>query len=144
MVFFLRAETFYDLASHIDELGPDSIIHYGGKSLHQQSHGEAFLSLFNNRFGTNGIYLLDEPEAALSPLRQMALLKVIHDLESSGKAQFIIATHSPILMTYPRAQILIFDGARIDNVEYEDVEHYRITKHFLNNKDLYLRELFKD
>jgi predicted ATPase len=142
--FFLRAETFYDFASHIDELGPDSIAHYGGKSLHQQSHGEAFLSLFNNRFGNNGIYLLDEPEAALSPLRQMALLKIIHDLESNGNAQFIIATHSPILMAYPGAQILNFDGEKIDSIKYENIEHYIITRDFLNDRERYLRELFKD
>ncbi|WP_406661438.1 AAA family ATPase [Methanolobus sp. ZRKC3] len=142
--FFLRAETFYDFASHIDDLGPDSLQYYGGKSLHQQSHGEAFLSLFTNRFGKNGIYLLDEPEAALSPLRQMALLKVIHDLESSGKAQFIIATHSPILMAHPGAKILNFNGQCIENIEYEDTDHYIITKDFLNSRDRYLRELFKD
>lgn len=142
--FFLRAETFYSFASHIDELGPDSIVHYGGKSLHEQSHGEAFLSLLNNRFGKEGIYLLDEPEAALSPLRQLSLLKIIHELESSGKAQLIIATHSPILMAYPKAQILNFDGSHIDNIEYEDTEHYKITTGFLNSRERYLKELFRD
>jgi len=74
---------------------------YGGRSLHQQSHGESFLSLFMNRFKGKAIYLLDEPEAALSPSRQLAFLKILHDLSSSGNAQFIIATHSPILMGYP-------------------------------------------
>ena len=142
--FFLRAETFYDFASHIDELGPESIIHYGGRSLHEQSHGEAFLSLLNNRFGKNGIYLMDEPEAALSPIRQMALLKIIHDIESNGKAQFIIATHSPILMAYPKAQILNFDDSCIKNIGYEDTDHYKVTKYFLNNREKYLQELFRD
>ncbi|WP_406655628.1 AAA family ATPase [Methanolobus sp. ZRKC2] len=142
--FFLRAETFYDFASHIDDLGPESIIHYGGKSLHEQSHGEAFLSLLNNRFGKDGIYLLDEPEAALSPLRQMALLKIIHDLESNGKAQFIIATHSPLLMAYPEAQILNFNGSCIENIEYEDTDHYKLTRDFLNYRERYLQELFRN
>lgn len=143
--FFLRSETFYDFASHIDELQKvdgrayDS---YGGRSLHEQSHGESFLSLFNNRF-RNGLYLLDEPEAALSPLRQLSLLKIIHDMESSGRAQFIIATHSPILMGYPNSRILDFDGDRITEVEYEDTDHYNITKDFLNARERYFRELFR-
>jgi len=143
--FFLRSETFYDFASHIDELQKvDGRAYdaYGGKSLHDQSHGDSFLSLFNNRF-RNGLYLLDEPEAALSPLRQLSLLKIIHDMESSGRAQFIIATHSPILMGYPNSRILDFDGDRITEVEYEDTDHYNITKDFLNARERYLRELFR-
>ncbi|MEL4305818.1 AAA family ATPase [Methanococcoides sp. LMO-2] len=143
--FFLRSETFYDFASHIDELQKiDGRAYdaYGGKSLHEQSHGESFLSLFNNRF-RNGLYLLDEPEAALSPLRQLSLLKIIHDMESSGRAQFIIATHSPILLGYPNFRILDFDGDRITEVEYEDTDHYNITKDFLNARERYFRELFR-
>ncbi|WP_135610888.1 AAA family ATPase [Methanococcoides sp. AM1] len=143
--FFLRSETFYDFASHIDELQKvDGRAYdaYGGKSLHEQSHGESFLSLFNNRF-RNGLYLLDEPEAALSPLRQLSLLKIIHDMESSGRAQFIIATHSPILMGYPDCRILDFDGDHITEVEYEDTDHYNITKDFLNARERYFRELFR-
>ena len=143
--FFLRSETFYDFASHIDELQKvdgSAYDAYGGKSLHEQSHGESFLSLFNNRF-RNGLYLLDEPEAALSPLRQLSLLKIIHDMESSGRAQFIIATHSPILMGYPNSRILDFDGEHITEVEYEDTDHYNITKDFLNARERYFRELFR-
>ncbi|AKB84406.1 AAA family ATPase [Methanococcoides methylutens] len=143
--FFLRSETFYDFASHIDELQKiDGRAYdaYGGRSLHEQSHGESFLSLFNNRF-RKGLYLLDEPEAALSPLRQLSLLKIIHDMESSGRAQFIIATHSPILMGYPNSRILDFDGDRITEVEYEDTDHYNITKDFLNARERYFRELFR-
>lgn len=143
--FFLRSETFYNFASHIDELQKiDGRAYdaYGGKSLHERSHGESFLTLFNNRFG-NGLYLLDEPEAALSPLRQLSLLKIIHDMELSGKAQFIIATHSPILMGYPNSQILDFDGDRITEVGYEDTDHYNITKDFLNARERYFRELFR-
>ncbi|NYT18939.1 MAG: AAA family ATPase [Methanosarcinales archaeon] len=143
--FFLRSETFYNFASHIDELQKiDGRAYdaYGGRSLHERSHGESFLTLFNNRFG-NGLYLLDEPEAALSPLRQLSLLKIIHDMESSGKAQFIIATHSPVLMGYPNSRILDFDGDRITEVEYEDTDHYNITKDFLNARERYFRELFR-
>ncbi|MDA0524103.1 AAA family ATPase [Methanococcoides alaskense] len=144
--FFLRSETFYNFASHIDELQKTdgrAYDAYGGKSLHSSSHGESFLALFNNRFH-KGLYLLDEPEAALSPLRQLSLLKIIHDMESSGKAQFIIATHSPILMAYPNSQILDFDGDEIAEVEYEDTDHYNITKDFLNAPERYFRELFRD
>lgn len=90
--FFLRAESLYNFASHIDSLGPAAYEAYGGKSLHEQSHGESFLSLFANRFGKQGIYLLDEPEAALSPSRQLTLLRIIKDLETDGQSQFIIAT----------------------------------------------------
>lgn len=110
--FFLRAETFFDFAKHLDEMAKDIYSGgrkvydaYGGKSLNQQSHGEAFLSLFMNRFGGRSLYILDEPEAALSPQRQLAFLRVIHKLEQSNSAQFIIATHSPILMAYPGAMI---------------------------------------
>jgi predicted ATPase len=104
--FFLRAESFYNFASYIDEVS--DLRAYGGKSLHAQSHGESFLSLFNNRF-EHGIYILDEPEAALSPQRQLSLLKVIHDLEAPGHAQFLIATHSPILLAYPGAALYSLD-----------------------------------
>jgi predicted ATPase len=146
--FFLRAETFYDFASHLEELqkenpGIDVFRSYGGKSLHEQSHGESFLSLFKNRFGQKGIYLLDEPEAALSPARQLALLKIIHDLEKEGSSQFIIATHSPILLGYPNSTIYHFDHeAGITKVEYEETEHFQLTKYFLNNRERMLHHLF--
>ncbi|MDP5274267.1 AAA family ATPase [Chengkuizengella axinellae] len=140
--FFLRAESFYHFASHIDELAKEDpgIYHaYGGKSLHEQSHGESFLSLFKNRFGQSGIYLLDEPEAALSPARQLAFLSIIHELQKH--AQLIIATHSPILMGYPNAEIFNFDEFPIKQIKYEDTSHYQISRRFLENRKKILREL---
>ncbi|WP_248924612.1 AAA family ATPase [Paenibacillus hamazuiensis] len=139
--FFLRAETFYHFATHIDSM-PASLQYYGGKSLHEQSHGEAFLSLFKNRFGKKAIYLLDEPEAALSPARQLALLRIIKNLEA--EAQFIIATHSPILLGYPDAQILNFDSPPISEIRYEDTLHYLVTRRFLEKRQAVLKELFDD
>ncbi|MGG6314153.1 AAA family ATPase [Paenibacillus macerans] len=138
--FFMRAESFYSFATHIDQIGGTSS--YGGVSLHSQSHGESFLSLFRYRFQSKGIYLLDEPEAALSPARQLALLRIIKDL--SGQAQFVIATHSPILMGYPEAQILNFDGDPIAPIDYEDTDHYQITRGFLENRRGVLHALFDD
>jgi predicted ATPase len=114
--------------------------------LHDQSHGESLLSLFTDRLGTSErcIYLLDETENALSPTRQMGFLRLLRDWESSGNAQMIVATHSPIIMSYPGATILSFDGKQIEQVEYEDTEHYRITKAFLGNPKIYHAQLFDD
>ena len=143
--FFLRAETFYQFASHIDEMANWEKIKYasyGGKSLHHQSHGESFLSLFMNRFSEQAIYLLDEPEAALSPTRQLSLLKIIKDLEH--EAQFIIATHSPILLGYPNATIYSFDEGTIKPIRYEDTIHYIVTKRFLNAPESIFKELFDE
>lgn len=140
--FFLRAESFYQFASHIDELGDYRA--YGGRSLHDQSHGESFLSLFLNRFSGRGIYLLDEPEVALSPQRQLTFLKIIHDLVEQGDSQFIIATHSPILLGYPNATIFSFDDGAIEKVDYEMTAHYQITKYFLQNRDRFLRDLLEE
>ena len=128
--FFLRAESFYNVSSEIERLGVGGS--YGGKSLHDQSHGEAFLSLFMNRFGNDSFYVLDEPEAALSPQRQLALLSRLHDLVEE-RSQFIIATHSPILMAYPNAIIYECGEHGIRQVAYEDTEHYRVTRDFLAN-----------
>lgn len=105
---------------------------YGGKSIHARSHGEAFMALLTNKFRGNGLYLLDEPEAALSPARLMAAISAIHSLVQE-ESQFIIATHSPILLAYPNAKILEFSDSGISEVGYEDTEHFRITKDFLNN-----------
>ncbi|UFJ40718.1 AAA family ATPase [Brevibacillus humidisoli] len=138
--FFMRAETFYHFASHLDTLGGDSLRFYGGRSLHEQSHGEAFLALFRHRFGKKAIYLLDEPEAALSPARQLALLQTIKELENN--AQFIIATHSPILLGYPNAQLLNFDVQPVQEIRYEETMHYILTRRFLENRKTVLRELF--
>jgi len=139
--YFFRSDTFADVARYLDDEGsPD------GRRLHEQSHGESLLSLFGNRFGTNErcMYLLDEPENALSPTRQMSFLRLLRDWEVSGNAQMIVATHSPIIMSYPNATILSFDGDTIEPVEYEETEHYRITKAFLGNPERYLKELFDD
>jgi len=141
--FFLRSETFYQFASHIDLLeDPRKYNAFGGKSLHHQSHGESFLALFMNRFNGKAIYLLDEPEAALSPTRQLSLLKIIKDLEH--EAQFIIATHSPILLGYPNATIYSFDEGEIESIRYEDTIHYIVTKRFLDAPQSILRELFDE
>jgi len=141
--FFMRAESFFNFASYIDELAVDSpriFQAYGGRSLHEQSHGESFLSLFNNQF-ESGIYILDEPEAALSPARILAFMSVIHELDQSGRAQFLIATHSPMLICYPGATIYQFDESGVRETRYEDTEHFYLTKSFLDNPALYLRHL---
>ncbi len=147
--FYFRAESFFNFATYNDEAqkGPGgSYAPYGGRSLHEQSHGESFLNLFLYRFGKrqSAIYLLDEPEAALSPTRQLSFLRILHDHERSKKSQFIIASHSPILLAYPGARILNFDKSPLEPVEYRDTEHYAITKQFINHPEGMLRELFKD
>ncbi|MBQ9992079.1 MAG: AAA family ATPase [Firmicutes bacterium] len=147
--FFLRAESLYNAASYIDALddeggfGAPVISSYGGVSLHEQSHGESFMSLMKNRFGGNGIYLLDEPEAALSPSRQMAMLSLMHELVQKD-SQFIIATHSPILLAYPNACIYQFSDDSIEKVAYKDCEHYQLTKSFLENPERMLKYLTED
>jgi predicted ATPase len=144
--FFMRAESFFNFASYIDELARDDrriLRAYGGRSLHEQSHGESFLSLFNNQF-ENGVYILDEPEAALSPARVLAFMSVISALERNGRAQFIIATHSPMLLCYPGATIYRFDDDGVNQTTYEETEHFTLTKSFLNNPALYLRHLLSD
>ena len=117
---------------------------YGGKSLHEQSHGESFFSLFLNRFNGRAIYLLDEPEAALSPQRQLAFLRVMHELVQEEDCQFIIATHSPIILGYPDATILSFDEGEIKETDYEMTEHYQITKYFLDHREKFLQEILED
>ena len=128
--YFLRAESFFNLATYVDELGYFGT--YGGKSLHARSHGEAFMALLLHKFTGNGLYLLDEPEAALSPNRQLAALSAIDQLVQAH-SQFIIATHSPILLAYPNAKILHFDHTGIHEIAYEDTEHFAVTKDFLNH-----------
>lgn len=135
--FFLRAESFFNVATEIELRddgpgGPPLINSYGGRSLHQQSHGESFFALMMNRFGGNGFYVLDEPEAALSPTRQLAMISRLHQLVQTH-SQFIVATHSPILMAYPDAYIYHIDDRGIHKIAYEETEHYLITKTFLNN-----------
>ncbi|WP_121641863.1 AAA family ATPase [Bacillus vallismortis] len=145
--FFLRAESFYHLSLHLDEVeldAPQPYRSYGGRPLHEQSHGESFMSLFRHRFNEKAIYLLDEPEAALSPARQLAFLRLIHDLVKGGNVQMIIATHSPILLGYPNANILSFDGGRIHHTDYEETEHVQLTRYFLGHREKILNELFRD
>jgi len=137
--FFLRAESFYNFATYIDQVS--SLRAYGGKPLHEQSHGESFLALFMNRF-EQGIYILDEPEAALSPQRQLSFLKVVHDLERPGHAQFLIATHSPMILSYPGAVLLNLDGNSIREVAYKETEQYRVTRDFLNAPERFYKHLF--
>lgn len=143
--FFLRAESFFNVATEIEHLdegprGPPIINSYGGRSLHQQSHGESFFALVMHRFGGSGLYILDEPEAALSPTRQMALLSRIHGLVQQD-SQFIIATHSPIVMAYPNAQILVLSDSGATVTAYTDTEHYRASKDFLVNYEKRIRTL---
>ncbi len=137
--YFLRAESFYNVATYMDDVG--YLAGYGGCSLHRQSHGESFMATLLNKFQDNGLYLLDEPEAALSPSRQLAALVRIHDLVQNG-AQFVIATHSPILLAFPSSKIIVFDTDGLHEVEYEQTEHYSITRDFLNNYPKRLDQLF--
>ncbi len=117
--FYLRAESFFNVASYVDSVG--GIDSYGGKSLHDQSHGESFISLLQHRFTRSGFYVMDEPEAALSPRRQLSFLVLLHDLlTNNNNIQFLIATHSPILLAYPDAQILSFDGGHVHEIGYRE------------------------
>jgi len=147
--YFLRAESFYNAATYIDEIDRDPypiakvIGSYGGKSLHKQSHGESFMSLVEHRFGGNGLYILDEPEAALSPMRLMRLMYRMQELVEKN-SQFIISTHSPILMTFPGAEVLEITGSGITSVDYRDTEHYIVTKRFMDAPDRILESLLGD
>lgn len=147
--FFFRAESYYNLASNIDDMdnepsaGPSIKSYYGGKSLHEQSHGESFFAAFLHRFGGRGLYILDEPEAALSPFRQMAMLSRIHELVKQN-SQFIISTHSPILMAYPDSFLYYLTSDGIEKRSLEETDHYIIMKQFLNQKEKMVRELFED
>ncbi len=145
--YFFRAESFYNVANHLDILAKTdgrTYDSYGGKSLHKQSHGESFLSFFKNRVGSGGFFIFDEPEAALSPQRQLSLIALIHDICQNPRSQFIIATHSPLLLAYPGATIYSCDSDRLTQISYKDTEHYQITKQFLDNPDHYLRYLLND
>ena len=139
--FFLRAESFYNTASYLEE--NSTMARYGGISFHEQSHGESFLALAANRFEGNGLYILDEPESALSPQRLMSLLVLIDELVKNN-SQFIIATHSPILMAYPDADILEFSEKGIHKVGYRETEHYKITKQFIDMPERMVKYLLND
>ncbi|EIM05392.1 ABC transporter ATP-binding protein [Planococcus antarcticus DSM 14505] len=142
--FCMRAESFYHFASHLEEVDGDGFQSYGRCSLHEQSHEESFLSLFLNCFNDRALYLLDESEAALSPQRQLTFLRILKDLTEQESGQFIIATHSPILLGFPEAPILSFDGDSIEEIDYEMTDHYRITKYFLNHREKFLKEILED
>jgi predicted ATPase len=147
--YFLRAESFFTLATEIERLdreaggGPPLIDAYGGRSLHEQSHGESFFALFKNRFRDQGLYLMDEPEAALSPRRQLEFLALLHDFCKQG-SQFLIATHSPIIMAYPDAWIYVLSHAGIRRVPYAETDHYLVTRGFLSNPKRSLDVLMGD
>ena len=144
---FLRAESFFNVATNIDRMdeepafSPPVIDSYGGVPLHERSHGESFLSLVKNRFGGNGLYILDEPEAALSPMRLLTLMCEMKRLTDEN-SQFIIATHSPILMAFPGAEILEFSESGIQKTDFRKTQHYEITRRFLENPDQFLSILF--
>ncbi len=138
--FFLRAESFYNVATEIEKLG--AVHSYGGTSLHKMSHGESFITLMTSRFGGNGLYILDEPEAALSPIKQMSMLTVINELVKQN-SQFIIATHSPILMAYPDADIFVIDDNGIMKTPYKKTDNYMITRKFLENPEKMIHYLFE-
>jgi predicted ATPase len=145
--YFLRAESFFNVATEIEELDrepgtPRIISSYGGRSLHEQSHGESFMALLLHRFGGHGLYVLDEPEAALSPARQLAMLARLHDLTELN-SQFIIATHSPILMAYPNSIIYQIDESGINQVDYRSTEHYLVMRSFMNDPELSLDRLLR-
>lgn len=146
--YFFRAESFYNVANYIDylerECGGKAYKAYGGKSLHSQSHGESFLSFFSNRMGKDGFFILDEPEAALSPQRQLSLLVAMNELCKNCNTQFIIATHSPILLAYSGSTIYSCDGDYLKKISYKETSHYQITKQFLDYPELYLKNLFSD
>lgn len=145
--FFLRAESFYNVSSEIDRLnavrGPSLLPSYGGRSLHTRSHGESFLALIENRFGGNGLYILDEPESALSPTGQFTLLVQIGRLVKA-RSQLLIATHSPILMAYPDAEILCLGDDGLTPTPYRETSHYQLTRSFLENPQRMLRLLLQE
>lgn len=145
--FFLRAESFYNVATSIESmsgagLGRPVVDYYGGVSLHEQSHGESFLNLVEKRFGGKGLYILDEPEAALSPMRLLRLMSNIDRLVKNH-SQFIIATHSPVLMAFPGAQVLWFDDRGVTETAYQNTEHYLVTKQFFENPERMLHYLLE-
>lgn len=136
-----RAETFRDLADFLDDVAlcdPGRMKYHGGRILNTLSHGEGILTYFGGRYHIRGLYILDEPEAALSPSSQIKFLKLLKQLEAGGHAQFIIATHSPILLAYPGAQIFSFDSSHITEVGYEETAHYQLYKQFFTDRSAFL------
>ncbi len=145
--FFLRAESIYNVASNLESLYRNEFAHgaetpYGSVSLHEQSHGESFMSIITKRFSGQGLYILDEPEAALSPMRMLELMAVMNELVKDG-SQFIISTHSPILMAFPDADVFELSKNGIEKVRYDETEHFTLTKQFLENPDRMFKYLFE-
>ena len=142
--FFLRAESFFNVATYIEQLkDPEISAAYGGIPLHQRSHGESFIALVTNRFGPNGLYVLDEPEAALSLRGNLALMRRMHDLVAQG-SQFIISTHSPILLGFPGAIIYVLSEDGMVETRYDETEVVELTRAFLGDRDEFLHHLFED
>lgn len=148
--FFLRAESYYNVATEVERLktaglddGENFMRQYGGRSLHEQSHGESFMSLVINRFRAGSIYFLDEPEAALSPSRQFALLARIHEL-AHARCQFVIATHSPILIACPGAEVYVFSEKGVELTPYQETEHFSLMKQYVNNPEHMLHYLLRE
>jgi predicted ATPase len=139
--FFLRAESHFTLSTEIENLGAQDA--YGGLSLHEQSHGESLFALIDNRFHGRGLYILDEPEAALSPNRQLSFLVRMHELLGQ-RSQFIVATHSPIILGYPDAWIYQTTSRGLERVEYEETEHFQVTRGFLNHRETLLKTLLAE
>jgi predicted ATPase len=146
--FYLRAESFFNNATFIDEMAAEdgrAYVPYGGKSLHKQSHGESFLALLMNRFFRKGFYVLDEPEAALSPQRQLSFLVFLRDLlKGNNEVQFLIASHSPIILAFPGAQILSFDNGSVHEISYEETLPFQIYKRFFGDRENFLRTVFSE
>jgi predicted ATPase len=142
--YFLRAESFFNVATYIENLhDPQIAAVYGGVPLHERSHGESFIALLKHRFGPNGLYVLDEPEAALSLRGNLALMRRMHDLIAEG-SQFIISTHSPILLGYPGAKIYVMSDDGLAEVPYERTEIVELTRSFLDGREQFLHHLFED
>jgi predicted ATPase len=141
---FFASQIFRDFARFLDEWAkgdPKILDYFGGKSLVTQSHGQSLISFFESRYKIKGLYLLDEPETALSPLNQIKLMSVMKAVTRDGNAQFIISSHSPILLAYPDAVIYSFDSSPIKPISYEETAYYKIYRDFLNNPEGYLKEL---
>jgi predicted ATPase len=144
--FFFRAESFYNVASEVDRIAEDDIRmlnSYGGVSLHEQSHGESFMALFTNRLKNKGLYIFDEPEAALSYINQLRFLVWLKEAVSAG-SQIIISTHSPVILAYPDAAIYVVEDGKLQPTTYNDCYIYRDMLAFVNNKDLVIKELFSE
>lgn len=138
---FFASDLFQNFAHLLDEWAADDpgmLRYFGGKSLVTQSHGQSLMSLFRTRYRIKGLYLLDEPETALSPKSQLGLLKVLQEMSQAGHAQFILATHSPILLACPGATIYSFDSIPVEPIAYEETEHYQVYKNFLEDRERYI------